>query len=84
MVIQAFFTIFKSYFTIREKYKGKYDHKEYYDKYSDRITTAQKIKAVNYSGSRVSTRVFDLLFRYPYYTDGKISGGKKFILKREL
>ena len=67
-----------------KKFNGFEKIKEYYDKYSDRITTAQKIKAVNYSGSRVSTRVFDLLFRYPYYTDGKISGGKKFILKREL
>jgi hypothetical protein len=67
-----------------QKFNGFEKIKEYYDKYFDRITVAQKLKAVNYSGLIVSSRVFDLLFRYPHYTDGKISGGRKFILKRVL
>ncbi len=67
-----------------KKFNGFEKIKEYYDKYFDRITVPQKIKAVNYGGFVVSSRVFDLLFRYPYYTSGINSGNTKLILKRVL
>ena len=64
------------------KFNGFEKIKEYYDKYSKRVTTQHKLKSACYP----SSRVFDLLFRYPYYTYGKMSQGKptKYILKRVL
>jgi hypothetical protein len=76
--------IFPIQYTPVKKFNGFEKIKKYYDKYFDRITVAQKLKAVNYSNIKASGSVFDLLFRYPHYTDGKISGGQKFILKRVL
>jgi len=65
-----------------QKFNGFEKIKEYYDKYSKRVTTQHKLKGACYP----SSRVFDLLFRYPYYTYGKMAPGKpnKFILKRIL
>lgn len=45
-----------------EKFTGFEKLKNFYDKYSERITEKDRLK---FSGKR-SNRVFDLLFRYPY------------------
>ena len=74
--------IFPLVYTPVEKFNGFEKIKEYYDKYSNRVTPAHKLKAAGYP----SARVFDLLFRYPYYTYGKVGKGKppKFLIKRVL
>lgn len=65
-----------------QKFTGFEKIKEYYDKYSNRVTAQHKLKSACYP----SSRVFDLLFRYPYYTHGKMALGKpiKYIIKRVL
>jgi hypothetical protein len=65
-----------------DKFNGFEKIKEYYDKYFKRVTPAHKLKGAGYP----STRVFDLLFRYPYYAYGKVGKGKtiEFIIKRVL
>jgi hypothetical protein len=45
-----------------QKFTGFEKVKEFYDKYSYRVTTNEKLKYL----SKRSRRVFDLLFRYPY------------------
>ena len=65
-----------------QKFNGFEKIKEYYDKYFKRVTPVHKLKGAGYP----STRVFDLLFRYPYYTFGKVGKGKrtKFLIKKVL
>ena len=65
-----------------QKFNGFEKIKEYYDKYFEQVTSAHKLKGAGYP----SIRVFDLLFRYPYYTFGKVGKGKrtKFLIKKVL
>ena len=65
-----------------QKFNGFEKIKEYYDKYFKRVTPVHKLKGAGYP----SARVFDLLFRYPYYTFGKVGKGKRteFIIKKVL
>jgi len=65
-----------------QKFNGFEKIKEYYDKYFKRVTPFHKLKGAGYP----STRVFDLLFRYPYYIFGKVGKGKetKILIKKVL
>lgn len=65
-----------------KKYTGFEQLKEYYDRFSDRVSRKARIV---YS-EKPSNRVFDLLFRYPYHTTGKSQALSKLIfaeLKKE-
>lgn len=60
------------------KYNGFEQLKEYYDKYSDRVTPFHKLRFAN----KPSNRVFDLLFRYPYHSLGKEGNLTEFNLRK--
>ncbi len=53
----------------KDKFTGFEKIKEYYDKYNDRVSNKDRIRFIK----KPSTRVFDLLFRYPYEKAGKMA-----------
>ena len=63
-----------------KKYNGFEKIKEYYDKYTRRVSSLDKLRYAD----RPSKRVFDQLFRYPYFTPSKDMKKTTFILKSIL
>jgi len=63
-----------------QKYTGFEKIKDYYDKYTRRVTSKQKLLYARLP----SARVFDYLFRYSFYASGKEMKKPTFILKNIL